>query len=223
MEDYQKPSSVVFIIPTIKDIEINEKTDKYEIQVKYPELQGSSTFSDLNNFITEKFQKSIDDFKKDEGQNFIAEVGAPSYFQIGYEAIMLAEKVVSIRFGADYYVAGMAHPNIYYESLNYDLINDKQISLADLFNPGSDYLTVLSNFSRETLKTLISPDYYSEDFVLPGTEPTLENFQVFNFTKDKIVITFNPYQVGPWVIGPQFVEIPFSELVDIINQDGIIK
>lgn len=223
LSDYQKSSNVAVVAPIIKDVEEDEKTDTYEVQVKYPEFQGSDSFSTPNDFIKKEFQKNIADFTKDTEENFIAEVGASSYFQVDYEVVMFTGEVASIRFKTDYYVAGMAHPNSYYESFNYDLKNNKQILLADLFSPGSDYLSVLSNLSRESLKIQMDPGYFSEDFVNPGTEPKEENFPVFNFTKDKLIITFNPYQVGPGAVGAQFIEIPFNELVDALGRGEVIK
>ncbi|MFA5877829.1 MAG: RsiV family protein [Candidatus Staskawiczbacteria bacterium] len=217
---YPTSSSVA---PEIKNVNVDETTGKYEVRAKYPEFNGSSAFFDLNNLVREKIQSAIDGFKADAEQNSIAEVGALSSIQIDYETFAFNDKIASIRFGTEYYIAGMAHPNFYYETLNYNLKDNKEIILVDLFSSGSDYLSVLSTISREVLKNQIESDYYSEDFVNPGTEPSLENFQVFNFTSDKLTITFNPYQVGPWVAGPQFVEIPFDQLGDITGESETIQ
>ena len=196
----------------IEDISFDEKTEDYEIKVNYPQFKGKESLSDINDLIKEKFQQDVQSFKEDVQGNAIVEVGALSYLQISYETILFEDELLSLRFGTLYYVAGMAHPNSYYSSFNYNLQNNTKIELADLFLSGEDYLKTLSDLSRQILKTQIDPEYYSEYFVDPGTEPILDNFQVFNFTKENLFITFNPYQVGPWALGPQFVEIPFEQL-----------
>jgi hypothetical protein len=33
-------------------------------------------------------------------------------------------------------------------------------------------------------------------------------------------IIFDPYQVGPYAAGPQYVLVPYSTLKDIIKSDG---
>lgn len=204
----------------------DEKTDKYEINVVLPLFidHGNQVAIDqVNKLLSDKFQETINSFKSDSNQNAIAEVGVPSLLQVEYEVVFFLNNIVSLRFNTLYYVAGMAHPNAYYESFNYDLRNNKQIVLADLFNAGSDYLTVLSILSREDLKIQMDPGYYSEDFVNPGTKPNEVNFSVFNFDKDKLIITFDQCQVGPCAAGEQFVEIPYDKLVDVIGQSDVIK
>ena len=221
--DYQSQVNLSQITPEINDVLISEDNDKYEIDVKYPTFKGLPNSDSLNEFLGEKFQNNVNVFKADVDENSIEEVGVPSQLQIGYEVVFFTSNAVSVRFNTLYYVAGMAHPNAYYESLNYDFNNGKEILISDLFNLGSDYLAELSNISRDTLKKQIEVDYYFDDFVIPGTEAVEENFTVFNFDKEKLMITFNPYQVGPWALGAQFVEIPFSQLQGFNAQNDFLK
>ena len=221
--DYQNSLILPQEKPEIGDALISEANDKYEIDVKYPEFKGLTNSENFNKVLEGKFQSNVEGFKSDADENSIEEVGAPSQLQIGYEVMLFTNNVVSLRFNTLYYIAGMAHPNAYYESVNYDFKNNKEIVISDLFNSGIDYLLELSNISRDALKKQIESDYYSEDFVLPGTEPKEENFTVFNFDKDKLIITFNPYQVGPWVLGAQFVEVPFDQLQGFNAQSDFLK
>jgi len=224
--EYQVSLSAPTVSPESKDATIFEDSDKYKIDIKYPEFSGVENAEALNKMIKDKFQERADTFKTDADQNAIAEVGAPSELQVGYEEVFFTGNAASLKFGTLYYIAGMAHPNSYSESLNYDFKNNKEISLADLFTPGTDYLAELSSISRGALKTQIEqidPGYYSESFVNPGTEPKEENFSVFNFDKDKLIVTFNPYQVGPWVLGEQLVQIPFSQLTGVDTQKDFLK
>jgi hypothetical protein len=109
-------------------------------------------------------------------------------------------------------------------SYNYDLNNKKNIELKDLFPNNPDYLTYLSNKSRESLKATFAvvseedkknsgaqalKEYVDNinSSIESGTESKIENFNIFTFTKDKVKIYFAQYQVGPYTFGSPQVEI----------------
>jgi hypothetical protein len=109
-------------------------------------------------------------------------------------------------------------------SFNYDVKNKKIIELKDLFTNNSEYLTYLSEQSREILKkefaTVNKEDRKNSDpeaikeyidnivsSIESGTEQKEENFSVFTFTPDKVKIYFAQYQVGPYSIGMPEVEV----------------
>jgi len=121
--------------------------------------------------------------------------------------------------------SGGAHGYENQVSFNYDVKNQKILTLKEMFTNGFDYLNYLSLKSRESLKvkyaTVSNDDrsgFESEDAIKEyeknlmssinlGTEPKEENFSVFTFTTDKVKIYFAQYQVGPYVIGMPEVEI----------------
>jgi hypothetical protein len=55
-------------------------------------------------------------------------------------------------------------------------------------------------------------DELDTSYIETGTTPDPNNFQIFYFEGDYLVIVFPPYQVGPWVLGTQTIRIPRSEL-----------
>jgi hypothetical protein len=59
--------------------------------------------------------------------------------------------------------------------------------------------------------------------VIRGAGPLEKNFSVFNITKDGLLITFTTYQVASYADGPQEVFIPYRELKDYLNPEGILK
>ncbi|MFA6251437.1 MAG: DUF3298 domain-containing protein [Candidatus Paceibacterota bacterium] len=120
--------------------------------------------------------------------------------------------------------SGGAHGYENKVSFSYDVKNKKVIELEDLFTNNPDYLTYLSEQSREILKkefaTVSEEDRKNSDpeaikeyvdnivsMIQEGTEPKAENFSVFTFTPEKIKIYFAQYQVGPYVIGMPTVEV----------------
>jgi len=51
-----------------------------------------------------------------------------------------------------------------------------------------------------------------EDWVEEGTDTEDPvNFDNFNLSEEGMIITFNPYDVGPYVMGPFKVIIPFDK------------
>jgi hypothetical protein len=139
-----------------------------------------------------------------------------STLEIQYLATYLERGVISIYFDISYYMSGAAHPNGYSIVLNYDLLAGAQINLADLFLPGSDYLQPLSQYCTTTLanqRRLEFPD---------GALPNNVNYKSWNITPTGLRITFDPYQVGPYAMGFQVVDVPFVELGSIFRSDGAI-
>lgn len=121
--------------------------------------------------------------------------------------------------------SGGAHGYETEVSFNYDVYTHKIITLDHFFSEDPQYLTTISNISRESLKKQFatvseedkknsSPEALKEyvdnmaSMIEAGTEPKEENFNVFTFTRDrKIKIYFAQYQVGPYAIGMPEVEI----------------
>ncbi|HEX8097752.1 MAG TPA: RsiV family protein, partial [Pyrinomonadaceae bacterium] len=52
--------------------------------------------------------------------------------------------------------------------------------------------------------------------------PEAENYKVWNVTRKGVFVTFDPYQVGPYAAGPQYVLVPFSALKSIMRPDGTV-
>ena len=40
------------------------------------------------------------------------------------------------------------------------------------------------------------------------------------FTADKVILTFDPYEVGPYAAGPYEVELSYAALAPYIRKDG---
>jgi hypothetical protein len=129
--------------------------------------------------------------------------------------------LISVEFHEGQYSRGAAHGNSITTALNYDVKNGKKIALADLFNPKSNYLSVLSIYSRKELKDKLTKDeMFDEDMVKSGTEARADNYEGWAITRKGVYLTFDPYQVAAYAAGPQQVLVPYSALKDIIKPDG---
>jgi len=110
-----------------------------------------------------------------------------------------------------------AHPNGTYRTFTFNKETGALVTLDDLFT--GNYLIRLSEISRAELPGIISAKTQTEadvEYIESGTAPTAENFQNFALQGDTFVLIFPPYQVGPYALGTQFVEVPMSELSDIL-------
>ena len=141
-----------------------------------------------------------------------------SFYQIQYTTPLVSGKVISVLFQVHFYYAGAAHPNSYYTAFNYDLTQHKMLDLNELFVPGANYLTTLSNYCTGQLQATLGDAFFAE-----GATPQAENFKTWNLSLDGLEFTFDPYQVGPYAYGVQKVIIPFSELKSITAPDGLLN
>jgi len=204
--------------------------------VKYPYFKDADIY----------FNLSIEDFLKEQMENDrliakdnwqtrynlqTAEDNIPEqpnpeekfYFYSDFSIIQSNSSYISfiLSYGA---FTGGAHGYEVKKSYNYDLKNNRPVTLADVYEDDEDYLNKLSQVSRQILKgeyAVISDEDRAnsdpeaiEDYleninssIDRGTEPTKENFKIFTFTPSGIKIYFAQYQVGPYVMGMPEVEI----------------
>lgn len=201
--------------------------DKYTIfKVTYPQFKNVS--ADFNQKIADLVTAGIALQKKDSEENWKARYETRSsgdnitefpkeadkfYFDVSWEPTQENNDFISFILTISAYEGG-AHGYETLTSFNYDVVNKKEISLADLFPNDPNYLKTISDFSRKNLTAQFreklsiktkADEANFKDSVLPmlesGTTPDEINFSVFTFTDDKITFYFNQYQVAPYAMG----------------------
>jgi hypothetical protein len=204
----------------------DEKTG-YIISVSYPEFVSavsSSLDNTLNKYIYEdtildiidSFKDEISQYDEDE-VNGDASLGWQYTLAIDYTVPVFNNNLVSVLLNIYPYMGG-AHGLNYFATFNYDIANDKLLSLADIFKPGFAYLSFLSSYCFEDIKNQVKstgtePD---TDWIKAGTDASFEdNFANFLLTPDGIVIKFPAYQVGPGAAGDFSVLIKYDENMNI--------
>lgn len=220
-----EPKEIVLKTAEVKEVKIDDESPQYKIVASYPEFinsGGPAREEAANALINEKVQKSIGAFRDASKEAAGTLPEAKSEMQISYKVVNLNLWVASIEFSEYTYIEGAAHPLGLFWSFNYNFKDNREIALADLFNPGSNYLSVLSDLSRKSLKNQLK-EYYFQESIEFGTAPESENFSVFFLGKDKLIIIFNVYQVTGYAAGPQTVEISYDELRAVINPEGAIQ
>ncbi len=218
-------SGPITVVPKV--IKEANKKARYSVDAEYPEIQGDSRFDKFNQEARALVAKDVAAFKSSETEDEPeestgqSEETQTSTLDIGYQIRFATNDLVSVEFHNGQYSRGAAHGSSYTAVLNYDVKNGRKIALADLFNPKSNYLSVLSAYSRKDLKDRLKrDDMLDEDMVKSGTEPRADNYEAWTITRKGLYITFDPYQVAAYAAGPQNVLVPYSALKDLIKPDG---
>ena len=211
-----------------RQIKESNKKLMYEIAVQYPQLSGGANpnFEKFNQAVRGSINKKVAAFKKevapqpdDEPR---PEGSMGSDLSMSYTVELAQDDLVSVDFSMSSYYQGAAHPNAFSEAINYDLKNGKQLKLSDLFKPGAKYLAALSAYCIADLKkqSKAKDNMLDDSTIQSGAGPSAKNYESWTITKRGIGINFDPYQVGPYAAGPQYVLVPYSALKEMINPDG---
>ena len=211
-----------------KQIKESNKKLMYEIAAQYPQLSGSANphFEMFNQAVRGSINKKVAGFKKEmvpqPADEPRPEGSMGSNLSISYTVALAQDDLVSVDFSMSSYYQGAAHPNAFSEPINFDLKNGKQLKLSDLFKPGAKYLATISSYCISDLKkqSKEKDNMLDDSSIQSGAGPSAKNYESWTITKRGIGINFDPYQVGPYAAGPQYVLVPYSALKDLINPDG---
>ena len=210
-------------ILNFKETNYEDETTGYIIQVKYPEIKYSDPkFEKFGNAINVKISAHI----KDKIDYFISEVenwgSTPEDIEMttksglytSYEISMLNPKLISIKFDNSMYHAGAAHPDTYTTVLNYDVENDKELIIENIFKNDSGWEQALSDNVVPRLNERIKTDFEFDDlpWIKEGAGPKAENFTVFTLSQNGINFTWDPYLLAPYAAGPQSITVQYSEI-----------
>ena len=193
--------------------EEENKTLSYTLQAQWPVVEGAITPQ------IEQFNLAAQQLVSDTLTGFAKEAPPPlpetpgNFAYVNYRVINASNDLLSILFDVSIYTGG-AHPNTVHIPLNFDLNAGKTLTYNDIFKPGMDAVSTLSAIATDELtrtNRLMFPE---------GAEPRPENYQVWNFDFNGLLITFDQYQVMPYAAGPQTVAIPYYELKDDLKPDS---
>jgi hypothetical protein len=221
-------SATVRVVPKV--IKEANKQKLYTVDAEYPQIEGDPRFDGFNREARNLISKDVGAFKAaetleegDESQDLPAET-QDSTFNAGYDFRYATDDLISLEFGEGTYSRGAAHGNHLTQVLNYDVKNSKKLALADLFNPKSNYLSLISSYCIKTLKDRAKKEdsMIFDDQLETGAGPRSDNYRAWAITKKGLWITFDPYQVAAYAAGPQYVLVPYSILKDIIKPEGPI-
>lgn len=194
----------------------------YTLEVNVPVLRasdpGDASTAAFNGVVSAKVDEMTTAFVNDlalypPDPALVGELG--SFFSVNATRFALTPRVVSLRLDVGGYVAGAAHPYSFSQTINFDFATARELILADLFAPGADYLGPISDYCIARLETT--------DFFVgfeTGAAPDALNYRNWSLTDAGLLISFDPYQVGPYAAGPQEIAVPYADLATIIDPAG---
>src|SRR6266436_1244617 len=216
---------------TPKVIKEANKAKHYTVDAEYPQIEGDTRFDNFNREARSLITKDVAAFKTSEtseetvtGSETPAET-MDSTLDIGYEIRYATDDLISVEFTEGSYERGAAHGNSNTTVVNYDVKNGKKLALADLFNPKSNFLNVISDYCLKDLRERSKKDkdaMFDEEMMKSGASPRADNYRAWAITKKGLWITFDPYAVAPYAAGPQHVLVPYSALKVILKPDGTV-
>ena len=194
------------------------QTPPFTITSQMPQLTGSDDprLAAFNQRLTALVSNEVDTFRQSFLQNTAPVMNNGSSLDVTYKLISQMDDIWSFKFDVSFYADGAAHPGLNSVTLNYDLGQGRELTLADLFLPGSNYLEAISAYCIAEL----SKQPFFEGPFAEGAQPTPENYRNWNIAPDGLMITFDEYQVAPYAAGPQTVNVPYRALQAIINPQG---
>jgi hypothetical protein len=186
--------------------QISDQGEKYEIKGYLPYTE----YSKLNDEIDSKIDTYISNFKKNIDIN--TAMLKPKYtMNVSFVAYEYNE-YVSYVFTVEMDI-GLAHPNEYIFTVNYDTKNNKIVTISDLVKKNNGILKMLSKYSYDVLKQ--NPkikEANQEELLVSGTKGVESNFEDFVFSNDGIIVFFEKYSVAPFSYGEFSVVVPYSRL-----------
>jgi len=205
---------------TMKTIE--KKGSGWTFKYTYPELSAPEGLMGVRG-IARDFNDKIQQNVKNEQKTFMEAVkrlpSPPSPKLISEHKVKCTSfektpKYASFKFEHFEMIAGMAHPETTYSTINW-ASNGTFLSLDDLFIPGKNYLQRLSDESGKKLKQKFAKE--SSDLIPAGWAPRAENFNLFRISRKGLYICFSYYQVGPRTFGAPEILIPWKSIDDILS------
>lgn len=204
---------------TTQTIKENSNAQNYMITIQYLQIANVTNSTKVNEQIAQMIKNNIDGFKYQVFQlNTKSPPSFPSSLTIEYHPSLINKNIVSVEFLIEDFSSGAAHPANTATTFNYDLLSAKELTLVDIFKPNTDFVNKISVITSVDLKKQFSKEGLNYDeFITAGTMPNVENFRKFLLTKNSIVFVFDPAVVAPYSAGIRKVEVPFTQIKDMIN------
>jgi hypothetical protein len=225
------PSLSYTIIET-GDRQHREDTDYYTVQINYPdktplasrggfgaENRAQSTIASALNQLISQFKEAgnVANLSQEE-KDRLNQGGLKYSLNVGYRQYS-SGAYVSYEFDV-FMDTGGAHPNNLYKTLVFDL-KGNTVKLRDLFT-SDDYLNRIAAAASIQVKDELNRrlgEEPGESFLDEGTAPKEENFENFVIDSDRIRIFIPPYQAAAYAAGSFEVQVPLTDLKDILKPE----
>jgi hypothetical protein len=201
-----KSLSLSEVINNIQSQQIKEENEKFSIEIYYPKTGLDYVDSEIKSFADESIKSFKDSITNDQST-----IDNKYSLYVDYSSQKEEENLLSFKFLISEYTGGV-HPNSSDATFVFDFINKKKLTLRDLFTTDA-YLQKISDLATAQLKARNISD---DAWISAGAGPDPENYKNFTVAENSIIFYFAPYQVASYAEGEQVVEIPFTQIKDIL-------
>lgn len=184
-----------------------------QISIQYPLKElADYKFADqtVTDFITAQENEVVQAFS--EGGTV-----APGMYSLNmtYETFNFSPEVMSLKYVISTYTGG-AHPNSYFKTFTFDLINDHDLSVTDLFRADANPWPTIANIVEQDLinQMGVGADL---NWIQTGSGENPDNYHSFVVTENEVIFYFDPYQVAPYAAGAFEVHIPLETLNEYLQ------
>jgi hypothetical protein len=197
---------------------LSSKSRNYNAQVAYPAFRSRTPLARFANARVKFLQrhgyfKWLSQTKKDlqraSGEN---SVGALPYEYESNPSLNYysPSRLISLQL-VSYQFLGGAHGSSSFQNYNFAMVGGKpkELKLADLFVPGTDYRKIVETRVFANLKKNESATWVQDGSV---KKLTPEQFNNFSIGRDGITWLFNEYEMGPYANGQIEAKLSASEL-----------
>jgi uncharacterized protein YecT (DUF1311 family) len=152
-----------------------------------------------------------------------AEPGTPDigyFLEAGHEIHVAARDLVTVAAFWQLY-AGGAHPNSGRTAWQVQPTTGRMLGLDDILDRASGWQDGVTRLVRDDLKKQFAERPGFEESLEPAAlHKLVAESRRWIFFRDKLTLTFDPYEVGPYASGPYEVELPYAALAPYIRKDG---
>jgi len=201
--------------------EILESDDPpYEIEIRYPYMEGDSTAiapfnAEMDYLVEIVLEVFVSEVEESDAQRPDDAMAAISFLEVDYEVTYQSNGLYSVYLPITTYIAISTSPWMDSFSYNYDALNQEFLMPGNLFLPDAAYFPVILDLVEAQLT---ERDFGYQEGVV---EEVLLRRDNWNFLPEGLRFNFDAYEVGPGAAGPQFVLIPWEDLSDLLDLDGL--
>lgn len=179
------------------------------------DLIKTSIFVERENNAEEAAHSFLDAYNEFVEENSTTYVNAVWYKDSNSRIVMNTPLFLTLKTSTDQYTGG-AHGNHLTLFAVFDLDLFKKMELTDLVVTGKlKDLTKLAEKHFRRQENLSDTSNLSKDFFFAdGIFALNDNF---GLTKDKLIIYYNEYEIRPYADGITTIEIPYEEVIEILN------
>lgn len=180
---------------------VNEEVIKVVTSNLDPEGQNANNLEKLITGMQDDFKEFVNDFP---------ESGVNMWFDETEGEVLISNgEIISIGLTNSSFYGG-AHPNSYHTYLNFSPEKSKKLKVEDLFSDTLAVARIVEKYFREERELGADIDLNDEGFFLMD-----EGFFLpanIGVKEDIFIFYYNPYEIGPYSMGPTEVVVKRTEL-----------